>query len=168
MVEMDKRFIQRVDGYGVRAKCWLWQGYVGPNGYGVFPVTTAARPQRVLAHRYAYEVEYGPIPEGLTIDHLCRTRSCVNPLHLEAVSRGTNVLRGIGIAAENARKTSCQHGHPFTPENVYSYRTKSGRVHRQCMTCRRGRFSAYQKANRAKLSGMERNYRHLRSLAREN
>lgn len=67
----------------------------------------------------------------MTLDHLCRNRLCVNPEHLEVVSRGENVLRGVGVTAENKRKTHCAHGHEFTTENTYRYGNK-----RHCRTCR--------------------------------
>lgn len=111
--------------------CWLWQGSLatGP-GYG--RVTT---PQgKVLAHRFVYERLVGPIPPGLTIDHLCRVRHCVNPAHLEPVTQHVNVHRSpIAVAAINAGKTECKWGHPFSPENTYVQ--PDGR--RQCKTCMR-------------------------------
>jgi hypothetical protein len=87
----------------VDSGCWIWVGPRDGNGYG--SITIASRNR--LAHRVAYEVFVGPIPDGLTIDHLCRERSCINVRHMEPVTRGENVLRGIGPAAENARKTTC-------------------------------------------------------------
>jgi hypothetical protein len=64
-----------------------------------------------------YELFIGPIPQGLTIDHLCRNRACVNPTHLETVDHRTNVLRGEGPPAREARATSCQRGHPKVAAN---------------------------------------------------
>ncbi len=64
----------------------------------------------------------GQIPSGLTLDHLCRVRNCVNPAHLEPVTHRENTLRGDGVTAINARKTSCHRGHPFAGENLYVLR----------------------------------------------
>lgn len=88
--------------------CWLWTGCKsGSFGYGAF--FTAAR--KFMAHRFSYELSKGPIPEGLQLDHLCRTPSCVNPDHLEAVTARVNTLRGIGPTAINARRDKCVKGH---------------------------------------------------------
>lgn len=77
---------QHID-YGAPSGCWIWTGLRNEWGYG-----TAG--SRGLAHRVMYEQANGPIPEGLELDHLCRERACVNPLHLEAVTHTQNVLRG--------------------------------------------------------------------------
>lgn len=95
--------------------CWLWPGTITASGYGQISVKNRPTP----AHRYVYEHLVGPVPPGLALDHLCRVRSCCNPAHLEPVTLGENVLRGVGISAVNARKTACKRGHSLTDSNVY-------------------------------------------------
>ena len=84
-----------------------------------------------MAHRVAYELTNGPIPDGLELDHLCRVRHCVNPSHIEAVTHRENTLRGTGPIPHRARQSHCKHGHEFTPENTY--RLPNGCRH--CRTC---------------------------------
>ncbi len=72
--------------------CWDWQG-LRVRGYGVMHCTVNSRKTTIRAHRYAYELIVGPIPEGLTIDHLCRNPACVNPAHLEPVTIAENLRR---------------------------------------------------------------------------
>jgi hypothetical protein len=86
-----------IEPRGFVTPCWIWQGYKIRNGYG----RLGFKGRQVLAHRYSYELHREPIPEGLTIDHLCRVRACVNPDHLEAVTGAENIRRG-GIARRRA------------------------------------------------------------------
>lgn len=112
--------------------CWLWTAKTLPGGYGcIGEGRTGGR--TLLAHRVSYELHVGPIPDGLSLDHLCRTRNCVNPEHLEAVTMQENTLRGDTLPAANAAKTHCARGHEFTPENTY--RTRRGS--RACRECQR-------------------------------
>ncbi len=116
----------RVDASG----CWLWLGSTNDQGYGV--ITLGGRHWRkVRVHRAVYEHFVDAIPEGLTLDHLCRVRNCVNPDHVEPVTRGENVLRGLTTSGENARKTHCINGHEFAPGNTY--RRPGGK--RECRIC---------------------------------
>ena len=78
--------------------CWLWTDSVSGSGYGQFWQLGA----RIQAHQIAFRDLIGPIPEGLTLDHLCRVRACVNYAHLEPVTNRENILRGVGFAARNA------------------------------------------------------------------
>lgn len=115
--------------------CWRWTGALNGEGYSNFSVPGIGR----SAHRFAYVAFVGPVPAGLTLDHLCRNRACVRPEHLEPVSNRENVLRGIGISAKNAVKVACLQGHPYSAENTYV--TPDGR--RGCRTCRRAAEKAY-------------------------
>ena len=121
-----ERFWQKVERRGPD-DCWLWRGSLTNGGYGHFSV--ANKP--VMAHRWAYEQEIGPIPDSLTLDHLCRTRACVNARHLEPVTGKENILRGFSPSAQNARKTHCKRGHEFTPQNTYVGRGSE----RKCRVC---------------------------------
>jgi hypothetical protein len=111
--------------------CWEWIPKIKPGGYGHICFDG----HRVGAHRFAYELLHGPIPEGLTIDHLCRNRICVNPAHMELVPNRINVLRGVGITAQEAKKTHCPQGHVYDLFNTYY--SKDGERH--CRECDRER-----------------------------
>lgn len=120
--------------------CWLYET-VNEKGYATFSLNRVP----VEGHLWCYRFLIGEVPDGLTLDHLCRVRSCVNPWHLEPVPHRINILRGVGPAAVNARKTQCVNGHPFTRENTYV--TPDGR--RQCRTCRDRRSLQYQQQRRS-------------------
>lgn len=106
--------------------------FTGSSSEGYGQVRRDGRP--ALTHRVAYEMVRGPIPHGLTLDHLCRNTVCCNPAHLEPVTRGENVLRGVSATARNARKTHCVNGHEFTDENTYHRPDNpTSRACRQCM-----------------------------------
>lgn len=106
--------------------CWEWTGSRTAGGYG----NLRAGGGNDYAHRVAYRLAKGPIPQGLVIDHLCRNRACCNPAHLEAVEQRENVLRG--ASPYGAVRTTCKHGHDITdPANVY---TEPGGNHR-CRAC---------------------------------
>ena len=108
--------------------CTLWEGKLDRDGYGRMDDG-----QR-LAHRVAYEVFIGPIPDGHELDHLCEVRPCVNVLHLEPVTHAEHMRR------RAAKRTHCRHGHEYTPENTY--RTPVGA--RQCRVCQCAAVRRYQ------------------------
>lgn len=120
-----RRFLSRIKKESTG--CWRWSARKDQYGYGVF----YADGKSVRAHRWAYEYYVGPIPSGLVMDHLCRTRDCVNPDHLEPVTQRVNVLRGVGPSAIAAKATHCPQGHEYTGENTYI--SPSG--YRVCRTC---------------------------------
>lgn len=120
--------------------CWNWTGATQKPGYGRFVIE---RGRLSLAHRWAYEAMVGPIPEGMTIDHLCWNKVCVNPDHLEVVTREENARRG----NPHTQKTHCKWGHELTPDNVYHPRRNPEA--RDCRTCRRRRNAEWKRASRA-------------------
>lgn len=120
--------------------CWVWGGSPDPGGYGRI---TLADGKRERVHRFAYRMFVGPIPDGLTIDHLCRVRLCANPKHLEAVTSEENVRRGDHFLR---RRTSCRQGHPFDAENTIVRRGA-----RICRACDAAYFREYRARRRAAL-----------------
>lgn len=119
------------DGSG----CWIWKGRTNLDGYGRYSGTTA--------HRIAYLVSVGPIPEGLELDHLCRKIRCVNPDHLEPVTHLENKRRRYAIYDR------CKSGHEYTAENTYVRPNGN----RDCRACIRARVSAYSDRKRLARSG---------------
>jgi hypothetical protein len=117
--------------------CIDWPGAVDDDGDG--RVNQAGR--WAMAHRVAWERERGPIAAGLSIDHLCRNRRCVNTAHMEPVTSRENTLRGTGPTAENARKEYCWAGHPLAGSNLR--RRPTGQ--RECKECSRARWRAYRR-----------------------
>lgn len=122
--------------------CLVWTGALDRDGYGVIQFAG----KQCRAPRVAYALRFGPIAPALTVDHLCRNRSCVNPAHLEVVTRKENVLRSNALGALNARKTQCKRGHLLSPDNLYTPRNGQ----RDCRTCRNDRSKEYRAARRLK------------------
>lgn len=139
----EERFWQKVTPTGF---CWIWTGTKSGEGYGKFKPHSGRSSH--WAHRYAYELLVGAIPEGMHLDHLCRNRACVNPDHIEPVSMAENIRRGFSPSARNGRKTHCKRGHEFTPENTWVVYRGSWEE-RRCRACQRLWLAKY----RAKKNG---------------
>lgn len=120
-----ERFWERVDASG---DCWEWTGCI-VRGYGQVAQPGGARR---VAHRVSYELLVGSTPEGLELDHLCRNRRCVNPDHLEPVTKSVNARRSYSVAGVNARRAECVNGHPFDEVNTAMRPNGS----RRCKRCR--------------------------------
>ncbi len=90
-----ERFMSHVKISGTG--CWEWFGCKKPGGYGVFSIKKNNIHKTYNAHRWSYQYYIGNIPEGLVIDHLCRVRHCVNPIHMELVTMRENLMRGTGF-----------------------------------------------------------------------
>lgn len=123
--------------------CWNWTGGVAGQGYGT--VYDHTRQGKVYVHRAMYERFIGPIPPGLTIDHLCKNKRCANPAHMEVVTRGENARRGSG-ADWQRRKTTCPRGHAYD-----AVRKGHGILSRFCRRCYRAQMREfYQRRKDAK------------------
>ena len=132
--------------------CWLWIGKTNRGGYGQAYDHRGSSKGRhqALAHRMAYELAIGPIPDGLTLDHLCRTRACVRPDHLRPCTIGEN-LRAPGATtfqARNAAKTRCKRGHELAGENL----SVNNRGQRVCLTCYRERKRLYRTRRQSEMA----------------
>ena len=106
--------------------CWIWKHSTSKGGY----VWTRMNGQRGAGHRLVYELLVGPIPDGLELDHLCRVHNCLNPDHLEPVTKAENIRRGYSFSAMRARRTDCPNGHPFSGPNLIN--EPRGRRCREC------------------------------------
>lgn len=131
---LPKRLFDRI-AFEPNTGCWLWNGTMQPvhgkrHGYGTI---YGGNYTLKLAHRVVFEAMHGrSIKHGLEIDHLCRVHLCVNPDHLEEVTRKENQRRGFGCCGIHAKKTHCSKGHIFQGDNLKI----SKRGHRVCIACR--------------------------------
>lgn len=119
--------------------CVLWPGAVNWDGYAQHQFRQGTRWYGVAAHRAIYELVVGPIPEGLQLDHLCKTRACINPKHLEPVTPDVNKRRCGG-----ATEYHCAAGHPRNEENTYTASNGSHRC-RPCNSEAQRRYQAQKK-----------------------
>jgi hypothetical protein len=140
---VEERFWEKVNKHGPLwngTPCWVWIGSRRRRGYG--QVTIGGK--RMGAHRVAYEFLRGSIPDGLTIDHLCRNPPCVNPGHTEPVTNRINTLRGDTVTSRNASKTFCPHGHPYNLLNT-RIGPDGSRLCRPCQASWQRRYRVRQK-----------------------
>lgn len=122
----DSPWLDNLTNYWiVEDGCWLWLGGMWPNGYGKTSVEIHGTR---LAHRAFYAEAGNDVPEGMDLDHLCRVRLCVNPDHLEPVTRQENVIRGLKA------RTVCQNEHDLTLTGAFVPGTH------QCRECRLAKF----------------------------
>jgi hypothetical protein len=154
---MERLFSRGVPG---RNGCIIWTGTLHPKtGYGQLSMDGG---KTTYAHRAAYLLVKGEIPEGLVIDHACHNRDpdckggticihhrCINPHHLDAVTQSENRIRSPHTKAPiNGLRTHCKSGHPFTPENTRVVSTTGARV---CITCHKRRQREYNAKRRAEM-----------------
>lgn len=144
MSELNNRFMSKVDQ---TEDCWIWMACKRGNGYGEFHLAGKTN----LAHRVSYQIFKGEIPDDLDIDHMCHNRSCVNPDHLQAVSRSMN----------NQNRKSAQSNSKSGIRGV-SLCSTTGRW-RVVMTENKksihiGRFDSIEEAERAAIEYRRKNY----------
>lgn len=120
--------------------CWEWVGATTGGGYG--SMFFQGRSHR--AHRIAWMMVHGPIPEGLHVMHSCDNVKCVRLDHLSLGTMSDNILDAVSKgrwANGNSRRVVCIHGHPLVEENVYLDR----RGHRSCRTCKAASTTAWNR-----------------------
>lgn len=139
-----ERFWSNVDRSAGPEGCWPWIGPIKESGYGIASVGS----RQIRAHRFAYFLLNGRMPEGDT-DHTCHNgsgcvggrgcphRACCNPSHLEDVTRKVNRKRGNAqdVRGTQAERTHCPQGHEYTAANTWRDRNN----YRFCRTCNRER-----------------------------
>ncbi len=148
----DVRFWAKVDKDGPvpahcpeLGPCWLWMAATNEQGYGIFRLSRSRR--NIRAHRWAFEQENGPIPDGLEPDHLCRVHACIRPSHQEAVSHQENNRRGLpGRRSWRRERTHCRNGHRFTKATTRWAAKRGGGLERRCRVCDREACARYRES----------------------
>lgn len=130
--------------------CWLW--IAGDNGVGYGKLTI--KNKHIYAHRFSYEFYRGKVPKGYDLDHLCRVRCCVNPTHLEPVSRKINLMRGVRKTLL-PKRSCCMKGHEYTEKNTRIW-TYKGRIIKTCRTC--ANHNARERLKRRKNASQSQNF----------
>lgn len=111
--------------------CFLWMGALDQHGYGQIHKDGHTR----SAYRVLYELVKGPIPQGLELDHVCRERLCVNPQHLEPVTRKENLTRSPLSWQIHRNKTHCPAGHSYSARNTFRVKRHGQIIGRRCRIC---------------------------------
>lgn len=158
--EISARFAEKVRVNPLTG-CWIWRAYSTKTGYAQFqaPDLNTGESRLQYAHRVAYESIHGPVPEGFELDHLCARRNCVNPAHLEPVTRKENLMRGDTLPAARAAQTHCQRGHELSGDNVYTNPSQGSRT---CRICRTQFNREWAKKNRERRRELDRNHYHAK------
>lgn len=130
-----------VESTGFNTPCWLSNYTRRSDGYTKIDIGG----KTVYCHRFAFERLKGPVPDGLTLDRLCRIRHCVNPDHLDPVTRRVNTLRGESPTAVAHVSDICKWGHDLGDAYQYPHG-------RQCRTCTTNRTKIYRQRKKERLA----------------
>lgn len=129
-IPLIERFFSRIER--LENFCWKWTGTVGSRGYGL--IGGRLKEEQFYVHRIAFETFREPIPEGMTVDHRCKFKLCVNPFHLRLLTLSENAIDG---NAFHKAKTHCPKGHPYDAENTIIRHLPGGTLGRGCRECAR-------------------------------
>lgn len=125
-----RTFVSQIAKSGGADGCWIWTGAKNSSGH--------ASGVKGPAYRIAYEWMVGPIPEGMQLDHLCRRKDCVNPHHLEPVTRAENQRR-VRVAGPFKPVSYCRNGHALAAENARLWSNGKGKIETRCYICHEGK-----------------------------
>lgn len=129
--------------------CWEWKGAKDRNGYGIVCRKVDGKPRTMVAHKASFLAFRGPVPDECELHHTCKRRSCVNPQHVEPVTREKHLMLDESCIGVNARKTHCPNGHPLVEGNLVLVQLR--RKRRECLTCHKARKAESYKRNAERL-----------------
>lgn len=152
------RFWAKVDRNGplqphMDTPCWVWTAARIAAGYGVIRIAG----KNIYAHRFSWELENGPIPEGIKVDHRCFFEPCVNPAHLRLATNKQNMENRSGLDRNNTSGVRGVWWHQW-PDGRYGAWVASvtHNGHRYCV----GRFSVLEEAEAAVVAKRNELYTH--------
>jgi hypothetical protein len=127
--------------------CWVSQYSVGSHGYAQVGWNENGQSFVTVAHRAMWIAVNGDIPEGMTVDHLCKNRPCINPAHLRLLSNYENSRRNNGNDFELG---VCAYGHPDSELVAIRRKSKTGepRLSMTCGVCKKARYTKYNHKKR--------------------
>lgn len=153
-----ERFVRKIDFNSSSFGCWIWQGSFG--GFDQMPSHCYGRfwlnNKNGMAHRFSYEYFNNVIiMEGFHIDHLCKNPKCVNPNHLEMITKRENYRRADNPISIQSRKTHCLRGHILSGKNLYTARNGT----RKCLKCIALRTEQFRKTGSYRLPDSTTNFK---------
>jgi len=137
---LQERLMKRVV-VDPKTGCWNFTGAWMAGGYGGIGIATS---KTALAHRVSYQLFVGPIPEDHDLHHKCENKRCINPDHLEPLTR---LAHQIKTPTTSRNRTHCPKGHPLSGKNLVAYDLRTKNI-RKCRECRRAIMKAYYQSSK--------------------